>query len=114
MRYTIKEITSFLEHVPNLETLENIMKLSPMIVQALWDRQSPLLQLPHITEDMQRHFVTRKVRLRFFCLHLYISLVRLMHTISYCFNKRCLIVFATLVGAPLIQERLYFSDSSDL
>jgi len=36
------------------------MKLSPLIVQALWDKQSPLLQLPHIEEDMLKHFYSRK------------------------------------------------------
>ncbi len=49
-------------HPPQLETLENIMKLSPMIVQALWEKNKKhtLLQLPHITEGMLRHFVTKK------------------------------------------------------
>ncbi len=49
-------------HPPQLETLENIMKLSPMIVQALWEKNKKhtLLQLPHITEVMLRHFVTKK------------------------------------------------------
>lgn len=39
------------------------MKLSPMIVQALWDKNKKysLLQLPHITENHLRHFVTKKV-----------------------------------------------------
>jgi translocation protein SEC63 len=49
-------------HAPQLETLENIMKLSPMIVQALWDKNKKhtLLQLPHINEGHLRHFVTKK------------------------------------------------------
>lgn len=49
-------------HAPQLETLENIMKLSPMIVQALWDKNKKhtLLQLPHISEGHLRHFVTKK------------------------------------------------------
>jgi translocation protein SEC63 len=49
-------------HPPTLETLENIMKLSPMIVQALWDKNKKysLLQLPHIVENHLRHFVTKK------------------------------------------------------
>lgn len=37
--------------LPNIETIENCMKMSPMIIQALWEFKSPLLQLPHITED---------------------------------------------------------------
>ena len=46
--------------LPSLDTIEYAMKLSPMIVQALWDKQSPLLQLPHIEEDMLKHFYSRK------------------------------------------------------
>ncbi|KAL5457245.1 hypothetical protein EMCRGX_G034492 [Ephydatia muelleri] len=45
---------------PSLDTYENVMKCSQMLVQALWDRQSPLLQLPHILPDQLRHFKTRK------------------------------------------------------
>jgi len=42
------------------------MKLSPMIVQALWNTKSPLLQLPHITESHLRFFETKKVwKIRF-------------------------------------------------
>jgi hypothetical protein len=39
------------------------MKLSPMIVQALWDKNKKfsLLQLPYITESHLKHFVTKKV-----------------------------------------------------
>jgi hypothetical protein len=50
-------------HPPTLETLENIMKLSPMIVQALWDKNKKfsLLQLPYITESHLKHFATKKV-----------------------------------------------------
>merc|ERR1711953_987294 len=46
--------------LPSLDTIEHAMKLSPMIVQALWDKSSPLLQLPHIEEDMLRHFYSRR------------------------------------------------------
>jgi len=45
----------------NLETLDNIMKMSQMTIQALWANKSPILQLPHVTEDMLRHFVNKKV-----------------------------------------------------
>ena len=31
-----------------------------MIVQAMWEKSSPLLQLPHITDDNLKHFHTRK------------------------------------------------------
>lgn len=40
------------------------MKMSPMIVQALWETRSPLLQLPHITEDMQKYFLSKKRQIR--------------------------------------------------
>jgi translocation protein SEC63 len=31
-----------------------------MIVQALWEIRSPMMQLPHITEDMQKYFMSKK------------------------------------------------------
>jgi len=37
------------------------MKLSSMIVQALHNPKSPLLQLPHITENHLKFFETKKV-----------------------------------------------------
>jgi len=46
--------------MPNLDTIEAAMKLSPLTVQALWDKSSPLLQLPHIEEDMLRYFHTKR------------------------------------------------------
>lgn len=36
------------------------MKMSPMIVQALWENKSALMQLPHITDDMQKYFMSKK------------------------------------------------------
>ena len=45
----------------SLDTVDNIMKVSQMIIQGLWFQKSPLLQLPHVTEDMLRHFVTKRV-----------------------------------------------------
>jgi translocation protein SEC63 len=49
------------QHQPRLDTVESIMRLSPMIVQAIWDTKNSLLQLPHIEENHLRHFVTKKV-----------------------------------------------------
>ena len=49
--------------MPRLDTIENLMKISQMLIQALWDNKSPMLQLPHISEDMLRHFNTKRVRL---------------------------------------------------
>ena len=40
------------------------MKMSPMIVQGLWDNKSPLLQLPHVTEEMQKYFMSKKRHIR--------------------------------------------------
>ena len=50
-----------ISRLPSLETIDNTMKLSPMVVQALWDSKSVLLQLPHVDEGMLRHFVDKKV-----------------------------------------------------
>jgi translocation protein SEC63 len=43
-----------------LDTIESVMKLSPTLVQALWEIRSPMMQLPHITEDMQKYFMSKK------------------------------------------------------
>lgn len=53
-----------IQNLPTLMTLENGMKLSGMIVQALWEYQSPLLQLPHLTEDHLRQWERKKIRVR--------------------------------------------------
>ena len=53
-----------LSRAPSLATLEGVMKLSPMIVQGLWDCKSPLLQLPHITDDNLKYFSTKKHQIR--------------------------------------------------
>ncbi|KAL0840491.1 hypothetical protein ABMA28_015733 [Loxostege sticticalis] len=50
--------------LPTIETIENCMKLSPMIVQALWEYKSPLLQLPYITEDHLKYFTNRKKHIK--------------------------------------------------
>lgn len=49
------------QHLPTITTVENCMKLSPMIVQACWEFKNPLLQLPHITEDHLKYFRSKKV-----------------------------------------------------
>lgn len=48
------------QKLPPIETIENCMKLAPMLIQGLWDFKSPLLQLPHITEDHLKYFVNKK------------------------------------------------------
>lgn len=45
--------------LPSIETIENCMKMSPMLIQALWEFKSPLLQLPHVTED-HLYFMNKK------------------------------------------------------
>ncbi|ELU17583.1 hypothetical protein CAPTEDRAFT_160293 [Capitella teleta] len=50
--------------MPRLETIEAIMKLSQMVVQGLWDIKSPMLQLPHVSDEMLRYFNSRKRSVR--------------------------------------------------
>lgn len=57
-------LTGRIQNMPNLSTLENAMKLSALIVQALWEYQSPLLQLPHFTEDTLRFFEKKKIKIK--------------------------------------------------
>jgi len=40
--------------------LENLMKLSQMMTQAVWESKSAFLMLPHISQDHLRHFNTKK------------------------------------------------------
>ena len=43
--------------VPNQDVFESVMRVSQMIVQQMWERDSVLLQLPHIQSDMlKKHF----------------------------------------------------------
>ncbi|XP_014288727.1 translocation protein SEC63 homolog [Halyomorpha halys] len=46
--------------LPSIETIENCMKLCPMMVQALWEFKSPLLQLPHVKEEHLKYFINKK------------------------------------------------------
>ncbi|XP_063405135.1 translocation protein SEC63 homolog [Mytilus trossulus] len=48
------------QYMPRLETVENCMKVSQMIIQGLDQKSSPLLQLPHIKPEMLKHFSTKK------------------------------------------------------
>lgn len=47
--------------LPTITTIENCMKLCPMIVQGLGEFKNSLLQLPHITEDNLKYFHAKKV-----------------------------------------------------
>lgn len=51
------------QRLPSIETIENCMKLCPMIVQGLWEFKSPLLQLPYINEDNMKYFISKKVNM---------------------------------------------------
>ncbi|KAF7270058.1 translocation protein Sec63 [Rhynchophorus ferrugineus] len=53
-----------IERILPIETIENCMKLSPMIVQALWEYKSPLLQLPHINDDNLKYFMSKKRQIK--------------------------------------------------
>ena len=48
--------------MPRLFTLENVMKLSPLMVQGLRDGKSPLLQLPFFNEEFVRNCLQNKRR----------------------------------------------------
>ena len=51
-------------NLPHLHSLESVMRVSPMCVQGLMGYKSPLLQLPHITEDMLPDFTTKRQKIR--------------------------------------------------
>ncbi|XP_052120338.1 translocation protein SEC63 homolog [Frankliniella occidentalis] len=48
----------------NIFTIEAIMKMSPMIVQGLWENKSLFLQLPYIQEEHLKYFSSKKRRLK--------------------------------------------------
>ncbi|KHJ84229.1 hypothetical protein OESDEN_16060, partial [Oesophagostomum dentatum] len=45
-----QQLTFYTQTKVPIETLDNLLRLQPMFVQALWPKNSTLLQLPHITE----------------------------------------------------------------
>lgn len=49
-----------ISRLPSIETIENCMKLSPMVIQGLWEFKSPLLQLPYLNDEHLRYFTTKK------------------------------------------------------
>lgn len=53
-----------LSRMPSLVTLEGCMKLSAMVVQGLWECKSPLLQLPHITDENLKYFSSKRYQIR--------------------------------------------------
>ncbi|KAJ8947406.1 hypothetical protein NQ318_009612 [Aromia moschata] len=53
-----------IQKLPSIETIENCMKLCPMIVQGLWEYKSPLLQLPYINDDNLKYFMSKKRQIK--------------------------------------------------
>lgn len=46
--------------MPSIDTVENVMKLSQMLVQGLNEHSSALLQIPNIDAEILRHFFVKK------------------------------------------------------
>lgn len=61
-----KTLSFSVPHLPSIQTVENCMKLCPMIVQGFWEFKNSLLQLPYINEDNLKYFLSKKVRLSFY------------------------------------------------
>ncbi|KAG8194780.1 hypothetical protein JTE90_017222 [Oedothorax gibbosus] len=59
---TMLALAGRISRTPNLQTMENAMTLCPCIVQGMWENKSPLLQLPHINEDLLRGLWKRNVK----------------------------------------------------
>ncbi|KAF7989141.1 hypothetical protein HCN44_007451 [Aphidius gifuensis] len=56
--------TGRVPRLPTIHTIENCMKLSPMIVQGFWQFTNPLLQLPHIEEEHLKYFLSKKRKIK--------------------------------------------------
>ncbi|UMM14730.1 hypothetical protein L5515_002426 [Caenorhabditis briggsae] len=74
--YIITRILRFVEEMVNcsqnlmsysqhskitIDTFDNLLRLQPMFVQALWQKNSPLLQLPHLTDYNLQHLRKKKI-----------------------------------------------------
>eukprot|EP01135_Chromosphaera_perkinsii_P001985 Nk52_evm32s215 gene=Nk52_evmTU32s215 len=60
----LQAILNMAFHKRCLNTAIHCMEVNQMIVQAMWDVHSPLLQLPYVTPGMLRHFVSKKKNIR--------------------------------------------------
>jgi hypothetical protein len=58
-----------LSRMPSLVTLEGCMKLSAMVVQGLWECRSPLMQLPHITDENLKYFSSKRYQVIILCVN---------------------------------------------
>lgn len=57
-----QNLMSYSQHTKiTLETFDNLLRLQPMFVQALWQKNSPLLQLPHLTDYNLQHLRKKKI-----------------------------------------------------
>lgn len=61
---TLLAHTRRISRMPSLETIENAMKLNALIVQGLLVNKSALLQLPHVNDELLRHFSNPKRNVR--------------------------------------------------
>ncbi|XP_052892215.1 translocation protein SEC63 homolog [Anopheles moucheti] len=69
--YLIQEMVSCVSHLimlayarkiqrlPSIETIENCMKLSPMVIQGLRESEHPLMQLPHMSKELRAHLARK-------------------------------------------------------
>jgi translocation protein SEC63 len=73
-----------LSRMPSLVTLEGCMKLSAMVVQGLWECKSPLLQLPHITDENIKYFSSKRYQV--------IIVVRLSHLQNVVSRNVCIAI----------------------
>ncbi|CAL2027409.1 unnamed protein product [Caenorhabditis brenneri] len=57
-----QNLMSYSQHTKiSIETFDNLLKLQPMFVQALWQKNSPLLQLPHLTDYNLQHLRKKRI-----------------------------------------------------
>jgi hypothetical protein len=66
------------------------MKLCPMIVQGMWEYKSPLLQLPHITEENLKYFSSKKVIKLEVYLFIYVVVVVVIIIILCACTRACM------------------------
>lgn len=57
-----QNLMSYSQHTKiSIDTFDNLLRLQPMFVQALWQKNSPLLQLPHLTDYNLQHLRKKRV-----------------------------------------------------
>lgn len=63
IKFILSSLFFSVSQPPKLETMENLMKLSQMLIQGVWESKSTFQMLPHISQENLRHFNTKKVSL---------------------------------------------------